>query len=104
MYNRVILQGHGLVFCTGELLFNHLEDKTPVDWKTQSIPCLHDWVGQDSEEPFISKLTGLWQMEYGLSSAEQYTEVCQQLRTSDTPPTTANTSPKQVMRPSLIVC
>ncbi|KAM4039958.1 LOW QUALITY PROTEIN: gem-associated protein 5 [Anomaloglossus baeobatrachus] len=91
------LMGQGLVFCASELLFTHLEDKTPVDWKTQSTPCLHDWVGHSSEEPFITKLVGLWQMEYGLCSEDQYTEVCQQLRTSDTPPTTANTSPKQLL-------
>ncbi|XP_066446558.1 gem-associated protein 5 [Eleutherodactylus coqui] len=91
------LLGHRLVFCTSELLFNHLEDQSPVDWKTQTTACFHDWVGHSSKEPFISKLTGLWQMEYGLCSAEQYTEVCQQLCTSNTPPTTANTSPKQLL-------
>ncbi|XP_040295988.1 gem-associated protein 5 isoform X2 [Bufo bufo] len=91
------LLGHRLVFCTSELLFNHLEDKTPVDWKTQSSPCFHERVGHASEEPFISKLTGLWQMEYGLCSADQYTEVFQQLCASDTPPTTGNTSPKQLL-------
>ncbi|XP_056372778.1 gem-associated protein 5 isoform X2 [Hyla sarda] len=91
------LLGHRLVYCTSELLFTHLKDKTPVDWKTQTTPCFHDWVGHGSEESFISKLTGLWQMEYGLSSAEQYTEVCQQLSTSDPSPTTANTSAKQLL-------
>ncbi|XP_069825049.1 gem-associated protein 5 [Dendropsophus ebraccatus] len=92
------LLGHRLVFCTSELLFNHLKDKTPVDWRTQTTPCFHDWLGRDSEESFLSKLTGLWQMEYGVSSAEQYTEVRQQLKTSDTTAlTTANTSAKQLL-------
>ncbi|XP_072001610.1 gem-associated protein 5 [Engystomops pustulosus] len=91
------LLGHRLVFCTSELLLSHLQDQTPVDWKTQSTPCNHDWAARGSAEPFISKLTGLWQTEYGLCSAEQYTEVCQQLCTSDMPPTTPNTSPKQLL-------
>ncbi|XP_075066228.1 gem-associated protein 5 [Mixophyes fleayi] len=91
------LLGQRLVFCTSELLFNHLEEKTPVDWKTQSAPCFHEWMGIGSVEPFISKLAGLWQKEYGVCTADQYTEAYQQLCASETPPTTANTSPRQLL-------
>ncbi|XP_063784441.1 gem-associated protein 5 isoform X2 [Pseudophryne corroboree] len=91
------LLGQRLVFCTSELLFNHLEEKTPVDWKTQSAPCFHDWMVNGNREPFISKLAGLWQKEYGVCTADQYTEAYQQLCASEAPPTTANTSPKQLL-------
>ncbi|XP_063303907.1 gem-associated protein 5 [Pelobates fuscus] len=91
------LLGQRLVFCTSELLYSVLEEKTPVDWKTQHAPCFHDWVQCITQESFITRLIGLWQSELGVNAADQYSEAYQQLCTSETPPTTANTYPKQLL-------
>lgn len=45
----------------------------------------------------MSTLTSVWQKEYGVCTADQYTEAYQQLCSSETPASTANTIPKQVM-------
>ncbi|KAM4675681.1 gem-associated protein 5 [Discoglossus pictus] len=91
------LLGQMLVFCTSELLYNHLEERIPIDWKTQSTPCFHDWAATSSGETFITRLTGLWQHDFGVGSTEQFTEAYQQLCTSEIPPTTSNTNPKQLL-------
>ncbi|XP_075458280.1 gem-associated protein 5 isoform X2 [Ascaphus truei] len=91
------LLGQRLVFCTSELLYTHLEEKTPIDWKIQGNPCLHNWGGSSGAEPFITKLADLWQGEIGVGTADRYTEAYQQLRSSESPPSTANTNPKQLL-------
>uniref|UniRef100_A0A8C5M8N3 Gem nuclear organelle associated protein 5 n=1 Tax=Leptobrachium leishanense TaxID=445787 RepID=A0A8C5M8N3_9ANUR len=91
------LLGQRLVFCTSELLYNILEEKAPVEWKTQSTACFHDWVKSISEGSFITKLTGIWQNELGLNTTDQYAECYRQLRAQETPQTTANTNAKQLL-------
>ncbi|XP_077324510.1 gem-associated protein 5 isoform X2 [Lithobates pipiens] len=90
------LLGQRLLLCTSELLYSHVAEKTGIDWKTQATPCFHEWAGSGSEDTFMSKLTGVWQ-EYGVCTADQYTEAYQQLCSSETPPSTANTIPKQLL-------
>ncbi|XP_053319123.1 gem-associated protein 5 [Spea bombifrons] len=91
------LLGQRLVFCTSELLYKLLEEKTPVDWKTQSTPCFNEWEKSVAEGPFLAKLTDLWQSEFSVNTADLYTEAYRQLNTCETPPTTANTNPKQLL-------
>ncbi|KAM4748780.1 gem-associated protein 5 [Rhinophrynus dorsalis] len=91
------LLGQRLLFCTSELLYTRLEEKSPVDWKTQCTPCFHEWAGSCSGISLISALTQLWKDQFGVDSLDQYTEAWQQLCASETPPTTANTNPKQLL-------
>ncbi|XP_068134406.1 gem-associated protein 5 isoform X2 [Hyperolius riggenbachi] len=92
------LLGQRLLLSTSELLYNHIEDKTAIDWKTQQVtPCFHQWAASRTEDTFLSRLAGVWQNEYGVCTADQYNEAFQQLCSSETPPTTTNTGPKQLL-------
>ncbi|XP_072256588.1 gem-associated protein 5 isoform X2 [Pyxicephalus adspersus] len=91
------LLGQRLLLCTSELLYSHTTEKTAIDWKTQATPCFHEWASSGIEDTFITKLTGVWQKEYGVSTADQYSEAYQQLCSSETPPSTPNTIPKQLL-------
>ncbi|KAM8972948.1 gem-associated protein 5 isoform 2-T2 [Pelodytes ibericus] len=91
------LLGQRMVFCTSELLYNLLEEKSPVDWKTQSSPCFHEWGPHVTGGPLVTKLTELWHTEFGLSTVDQYTDAYNQLSISEIPSTTANTNPKLLL-------
>ncbi|KAM9311522.1 gem-associated protein 5 [Gastrophryne carolinensis] len=91
------LLGQRLVLCASEFLHTHIKEKTPIDWKTQASPSFHEWSGGGSEDSFMSRLIGVWHTEYGVCTADQYTDAYQQLCSAETPPTTANTSPKQLL-------
>ncbi|KAE8613853.1 hypothetical protein XENTR_v10007894 [Xenopus tropicalis] len=91
------LLGQRLLFCTSELLYMHLKEKMPIDWKTQSNPCFHEQTGSSNGEPFMTKLTSLWQSLCEVNSPEQYKDALQQLSASEIPQTTVNTGPKQLL-------
>ncbi|XP_041441988.1 gem-associated protein 5-like isoform X2 [Xenopus laevis] len=91
------LLGQRLLFCTSELLYTHLEEKMPVDWKTQSSPCFHEQTGNSNGESFMAKLSRLWKSVCGVNSPGQYTDALQQLSASEIPQTTVNTGPKQLL-------
>lgn len=90
------LLGQRLVFCTSEVLYRHLKERSTMEWKSQSSPCLHTWIVRE-EEVFAEALASLWKSEFGVSTEEQLRAATQQLYGKELPPATINTSTKQLL-------
>ncbi|XP_060096241.1 gem-associated protein 5 isoform X2 [Heteronotia binoei] len=90
------LLGHRLVFCLNELLHKCLHERNPVQNKSPSIPCYHNWVvRQDCS--FMEMVTTVWQSIFGVHTVEQAQDMFEQLQTIQYPPVTSNTPPRQLL-------
>ncbi|XP_069055725.1 gem-associated protein 5 isoform X1 [Pleurodeles waltl] len=90
------LLGQRLVFCTNEVLYGLLQERSTIEWKSQSPPCLHTWKVRQ-EDVLADVLASLWKSEFGVSTVEQLRAAALQLHGKEHPPATINTSAKQLL-------
>ncbi|XP_043560145.1 gem-associated protein 5 [Chiloscyllium plagiosum] len=93
-----VLLGQRLVLCTYELLYRYLADGNLTLWKSMNAPCYHDWTLR-SDEPLIRSVIAIWQSEFGITPAntERLKTGHQQLRMTEHPAASPNTSPRLLM-------
>uniref|UniRef100_A0A8C9FAE2 Gem nuclear organelle associated protein 5 n=1 Tax=Pavo cristatus TaxID=9049 RepID=A0A8C9FAE2_PAVCR len=89
-------EGQRLVFCLNELLCKCLSERNPCNRRSPVPPCYHSWeLNRDAS--FFDMVIEVWQKELGMDTTEKATCAWDQLRSTEHPPSTSNTHPKQVL-------
>uniref|UniRef100_A0A4W3I1A9 Gem-associated protein 5-like n=1 Tax=Callorhinchus milii TaxID=7868 RepID=A0A4W3I1A9_CALMI len=92
------LLGQRLLLCTHELLYRRLEERDVLLWRSANAPRFHSW-GALASQSFLSSVQGVWRGEFGLETSEtdNLETLRKQLSTTECPPATPNTPPKQLL-------